>query len=145
MKRLIGCVAGTLCLACQTYSAVPFTAVRPGNAVRLTVTNDGSMALVPAIGRNVASLEGRVRSLDSSGVTVLVERVNRGTDIDEYIDTSTVRLAPGEVSAAELRKVDKPRSFILAGLITAGALLAAQSTGTLNFFGSTHGGTGSTK
>jgi hypothetical protein len=145
MKRVVACVMGTLCLACQTYSAVPFSGLRAGNNVRLTVTNDGSLAVAPQVGRDVQSVEGKVRSVDTTGVTLLIESVNRGTEESERVDTSTVRLRPGGVSAAELRSVDKPKSFLVTALIVAGALAVAQGVGNGGFFGFGHGGSGNTR
>jgi hypothetical protein len=145
MKRLLACAVGTLCLACQTYSAMPFSGLRAGNDVRLTVTNDGSLAVASQVGKDVQAVEGRIRSIDTLGVTLLVESVNRGSDEDERVDTSTVRLAPSGVSGAQLRRLDKPRSFLLAGLITAGALIVAQGVSSGGFFGLGRGGSGSTR
>jgi hypothetical protein len=132
-------------VACQTYSAVPFAGVRPGNDVRLTVTNEGSLAVVPTVGRNVAFLEGRVKSVDTSGVTLLVDRVNRGEDMDEKVDSSTVRLASSGISAAELRSFDKPKSLLVAGLITGGAIVVAAASSAAGFFGLGHGGSGGSR
>ena len=145
MKKILACVIGTLCLACQTYSAVPFAAIRPGNNVRLTVTNEGSLSVAPAVGRNVQYVEGRVTSADTSGVTLVVRSVNRGEEVDETIDSSTVRLAPAAVSAAQLRSVDKPKSFLAAALITAGAIIAAQGVAGDGFFGLGRGSSGGSR
>jgi hypothetical protein len=145
MKKLLVCVLVTLCVACQTYSAVPFAGVRPGNDVRLTVTNEGSLSVASTVGRNVAWVEGRVKSVDTSGVTLVVESVNRGEDIDEKVDSSTVRLASSGISAAELRSFDKPKSFLVAGLITAGAVAAAAASSAAGFFGLGHGGSGGSR
>ena len=145
MKKLVACVTATLCLACQTYSAVPYTGVRPGNNVRVTVTNAGSLAVMPIVGRDVQSVEGRVESVDTSGVTMLVESVNRGTDIMERVDTSSVRLATSQISSAELRRIDKPKTFLVVGLITAAALLIAQGSTGGGFLGLGHGGSGGSR
>ena len=57
MKRLVASVTALLCLACQTYSVVPYTGVRPGNDVRVAVTNEGSLAVMPIVGRDVQSVD----------------------------------------------------------------------------------------
>ena len=145
MKKIIACLVGTLCVACQTYSSVPVTGVRPGNDVRLTVTNDGSLAVAPTVGRDVAYVEGRVKSADTSGITLLVESVNRGTDVSENVDTSTLRLVPSAVSTAQLRRLDKPKSFLVAGLIAAGAFIVAQGSVAGGFFGLGHGSSGGSR
>jgi hypothetical protein len=145
MKKVLVCVLISLCVACQTYSAVPFAGVRPGNDVRLTVTNEGSLSVAPTVGRNVAWVEGRVQSVDTSGITLRVESVSRGEDIDEKVDSSTVRLASSGISVAELRSFDKPKSFLVAGLITAGAIAAASASSAAGFFGLGHGGSGGSR
>ena len=145
MRKLPAFIVGTLCLSCQTYSAIPFSGVRAGNNVRLTVTNDGSLAVAPTVGRDVKSVEGRVRSIDSSGVTLRVEMVNRGPEESERVDTSTVRLPASGVSGAELRRVDKPKTFLVTALITAGAFIVAQGAVNGGFFGLGHGGSGNTR
>ena len=145
MKKLVALIAGSLCLACQTYSAVPFAAVRPGNNVRLTVTNDGSLSVAPTVGRNVQSIEGRVMLADTSGITMRVESVNRGIDIDEPVDSSTVRLTPSGVTGAELRSIDKPKSLLVTGLVIVGSLLAAGAASGNGFFGLGHGGSGGSR
>jgi hypothetical protein len=140
MKKLLACVTLTLSLACQTYSAIPLAAVRPGNNVKMTVTNEGSLAVAPIVGRDIQSVEGRVTAIDTSSVSLLVESVNRGTDASERVDISTVRLAPAAITATELRRVDKPKSFLVAGLITIGAVLIAQGVANGGIFGLGHGG-----
>jgi len=145
MRKLPAVIVGTLCLSCQTYSAVPFAGVRAGNNVRLTVTNDGSLAVAPTVGRDVQSVEGRVRSIDTSGVTLLVEMVNRGTEESERVDTSTVRLAASGVKGAELRRIDKPKTFLVTALITAGAFIVAQGASSNGFFGLGHGSSGGSR
>lgn len=145
MKKLVASMTAALCLACQTYSAVPYTGVRPGNNVRLAVTNEGSLAVLPIVGRDVQAVEGRVKSVDTSGVTLLVESVNRGTDIMERVDTSNVRLTTSQISSAELRRIDKPKTFLVVGLITAAALLIAQGSTNGGFLGLGHGGSGGSR
>jgi hypothetical protein len=144
MRKLLACAA-ILCTACQTYGAVPFTGVRPGNNVRLTVTNDGSLAVAPVLGRDIQSVEGRVKAVDTAGVTLLVESVNRGIDVSERVDTSTVRIPAAAVTAAELRSIDKPKSVLVTGLIAAGAFLIAQGSTGGGFLGFGHGGSGGTR
>jgi hypothetical protein len=145
MKKILGCAIAMFSLACQTYAAMPFAQVRAGNNVRMTVTNEGSLAVAPTVGRNIQSVEGRVQSIDTSGVTLRVESVNRGTDVSERVDTAVVRLPVSGVSATELRRIDKRRSFLVAGLIAVGALLIAQGAGDGGFLGLGHGGSGSTR
>ncbi len=125
--------------------AVPYTGVRPGNNVRVTVTNAGSLAVLPIVGRDVQAVEGRVESVDTSGVTLRVESVNRGTDIMERVDTSSVRLATSQISSAELRRIDKPKTFLIVGLITAAAILIAQGSTNGGFLGLGHGGSGGSR
>jgi hypothetical protein len=86
-----------------------------------------------------------VKSVDTSGVTLLVESVNRGTDIMEHVDTSTVRLATSQIATAELRRIDKPKTFLVVGLITAAALLIAQGSTNGGFLGLGHGGSGGSR
>jgi hypothetical protein len=141
MKKILAGTMVTLSLACQTYSAMPFDGLRAGNNVRMTVTNEGSLAVEPTVGRDIQFVEGRVQSIDSAGVTLRVESVNRGgTDVTERVDTAIVRLPASGISGTQLRRVDKRRSFLVAGLITVGALLIAQSTGDGGFLGLGHGG-----
>ena len=145
MKKFVASLTTLLCLACQTYSAVPYAGIRSGNNVRIAVTNEGSLAVLPIVGRDVQAVEGRVTSLDTSGVTLLVESVNRGTDVMERVDTSRVRLTPSAISAAELRSIDKPKTFLVVGLITAAAVLIAQGSTNGGFLGLGHGGSGGSR
>jgi hypothetical protein len=111
MKTILAGAIVTLSLACQTYSAMPFSGVRAGNNVRMTVNDEGSLAVEPTVGRDIQFVEGRVQSIDSSGVTLRVESVNRGgTDVSERVDTAIVRLPSSGISGAELRRIDKRRS-----------------------------------
>jgi hypothetical protein len=101
--------------------------------------------VAPTVGRDIQSVEGRVKSVDTSSLTLMVESVNRGTDVSERVDTAIVQLAPSAVTVTELRRIDKPKSFLMAGLIMLGAVLIAQGAGNGGFLGLGRGGSGSSR
>lgn len=126
---LAGCGALLLNTACYAYLPALGGTVPTGSDVRIELTATGTSALQSAVGPRVRFIEGHVQLADSDGnASVIVERL---TSLDglavNYLGRDPVRITRADVAKADLRTLDRKRSWVAAGVM-GGVFLVAVVT-----------------
>lgn len=116
-------------LGCYAYSPLPMVQHPLAGAVRITLTPSAYAQSFGTIGSQVAALEGEVRAVDDSSVTISVTDVARATEDDERFHGETVTISRHDIAAFDRRRIDVPRSLALTGIIVGGAIWIAASLG----------------
>jgi hypothetical protein len=131
-RRLVGVlIAGSfLCTACSTYTSVaPSLAPRSGT-VRLSMNDAGRTETLPQLGGQVTSVEGEIRSISDSSVTIAVREVSRASSDAESYHGEAVTIPSRYIGAMERKRVQVARSLLIAGALIGGAIwVAAQGHG----------------
>lgn len=110
------------------YRFTPIKGGAPmGTDVRMELTDAGAVRLAPLIGPRIAAIDGRTVAESDSALEVAVQAVvDRG---GRSMPWSLERLAvPYQaIAALKQRTLDTGRSWLVAGLTVAGALLVADA------------------
>ncbi|MBM4194237.1 MAG: hypothetical protein FJ202_07665 [Gemmatimonadetes bacterium] len=130
MKRTFAVVsAGSLLIntACFSYLPPAGGAVAPATDVRIELTGDGSSTMAAMIGPRVRTVSGRVRAVDAAGTTILdVEQVATWDGVaTAYLGRDAVRLPREVIARADVRTLDRRRSWVAAGAISAAFVVVA--------------------
>jgi hypothetical protein len=129
MRNKISVVAVTSFLvACATYTPMPQTSPTANQTVRLTLTDAAQTESFGKLGTRVRTLEGEIRSVDDSSVTVAVNELGRTSSDNERVQGELVTIPRRDISAMDLRRVDVLRSVAIAGAL-AGSLIWIGSQG----------------
>jgi len=141
-RRLTGALAFVLfanLLACTEY--VP---VRGGvdasaqPAVRVTLTDQGTIDVAPRIGMRAETLEGVLESVSDTSLALSVRKVSREGGIEDSYAGEPLTLMRRDYESVATGRTSVSRSLLLAGGIIAGALLLGRGAGDL--FGGDNGG-----
>ena len=116
-------------VACYAYSAIPAASAPNSGTVRLTLVPSSYSQSLGTLGSQIASVEGEVRSITDSSVTISVTEVGRATLDNEQFHGETVTVPKQSIAAVDRRHIDAARSLTLTGLIVGGALWIAASLG----------------
>jgi hypothetical protein len=128
-------LVAALTLACVTISScvayVPTTLELAPQAgtVRLSLSPDARTQSFGVLGSQIESIEGRVRSVADSGITVSAEAVSRIDDDDQRFRGETALIPSRYVVSVSRKHTQVVRSLVLAGLITGGLIWIGASLG----------------
>lgn len=115
------------CIAGGCYRSVPTTrnSLAPGSDVSVALTSQGSVNAIPRIGDNVASVEGIVSDIDSSGgITLALHSVRRrGENLSSTWTGESLHLSSEDI--AEIRAKQFSRGRTVAAWTALGAASAA--------------------
>ena len=129
MRTATAVVAGSsFFVACYAYTPIPVTPTTTGD-VRLTLTAPSYTESFGPLGAQVRAVEGQLRSVDDSSVTISVTDVARTSDDDERFHGESVTIPRLNIAAFDRRRTDVGRSLALTGLVVAGAIWIAASLG----------------
>ncbi len=111
---------------CYHYVPAVTMDIPAGTRVKVAVTDRGRADLVEEIGPGVQSIEGSVVELSDSAVVLSVNAVEH-LDLGVPVRWSGERVALRRELVAEIRerRLSQQRSWVLAGLIIAGAIAAS--------------------
>jgi hypothetical protein len=134
-RRLSGALALVLfanLLACTEYVPVRGT-VDPSAqpAVRVTLTDQGTIDVAPRIGMRAETLEGVLQSVSDSSLAMSVQKVSREGGIEDSYAGEPLTLLPRDYESVAKARTSVARSLVLAGGIIAGAFLLARGAGDL--------------
>jgi hypothetical protein len=123
--RKLAIVAGTASLgvqtACYSYLPAPGGRPRPDTEVMLELTAEGTQTLQPVLGPRIRRVEGRVQSAETDGATLMF--IDNVTSFDgitlPYTGREAIRIPSGMYQRADVRTLDKKRSWVAAGTIGA--------------------------
>lgn len=116
--------------ACFRYAEVPIASLRPGHQVRAQLTGSAVERLRNG-GHGEArllddfSLTGRIERAPSDSLVFAIEVAPPDATQRTMRELATVALTRGEVRRAELRTLDRKKSFLTGAAISAAAVLFA--------------------
>jgi hypothetical protein len=114
--------ASLLISGCATYAPVGARVAAGPATVRLSLTNAARSESIGTLGTQIVTLEGEVRSVSDSTVTVAVTEVGRAAADNEAVRNQTVMVPVRLIDRAERKKILVGRSLLLAGALTAAAI-----------------------
>lgn len=123
-RRLVGVImAGSiLCGACATYTSIAPSLAPTSGTVRLSMNDAGRSETLGPLGAQVTTVEGEVRSISDSAVTIAVSEVSRvSSDVEPY-HGEAVTIPSRYIGAIERKRVQVARSLLIAGAILGGAI-----------------------
>ena len=124
-RRQLAVVVATL-LTVGCHRTVPVTTLpQPGARVTVTLTPLGSGELAAQLGPNVREAEGVVRTVRGDTVELALIRTALATGIDNLWQRQLVAFPRSAVAEVTERRLDRPRSWLAAGVIVGLAVLAA--------------------
>jgi hypothetical protein len=101
-------------------------------AVRVTLTDQGTIDVAPRIGMRAETLEGLLRSVSDTSLALSVRKVSREGGIEDIYPGETLTLLRRDYESVATARTSVPRSILLAGGIIAGSLLIARGAGDLS-------------
>ena len=115
------------------YTRRPITAAAPAPSTRIIarLTDVGVVQMAPVIGGGVYEIEGVVAEADTSVWKLHVTRVEQRTGSSIMWNREIVPFPRVALTDATEKRLDKGRSWMAAGLVAAGAVLAAIAFGEL--------------
>ena len=117
-------------VACTEYIPVKgLVDAGPPPEVRVTLTDQGTVDVAPKIGLRAERLEGLLRGMSDSSLSLTVRKVSRVGGIEDSYDGEQLSLLPRDFYSVEKSRTSAPRSFLLAGAIVVGSLLIARGAG----------------
>jgi hypothetical protein len=128
-----------LLCACYTYRPLEGTGPAPGDRVSAQLTTEGSRDLTGQIGPEVLHVEGSVLQADSSGMELAVHEIETYRGFRSGWHGEHVRLPREALAGMQQRRLSIGGTGLLAGVVTAGLVLAYQL---LSGSGSSEGATG---
>jgi len=122
--------------ACTGYTPIHGVAATPGSNVRVRLTDNGAVNLVPRIGPRARELQGTLRQVSDTSMVVLVRRVVREGGGEDAYDGQEISIPSADIELAETSKTSVSKSILAAGGILASALLIAKGAGDIGGGGS---------
>jgi hypothetical protein len=122
----LGCFAAS---ACSTYAPITLQNAPQVGTVRLALSDDARNQNFGQLGSQIQSIEGRVRSVSDSGISISANEVGRVDADAQSYRGETVLIPSHYVVAVSQKRVQVGRSVLLAALITGGAVWIGRSLG----------------
>ena len=136
---VVGLVALT---ACYTYQPLKQPEPAPGDRVSAQLTTDGSRELTTQIGPEILHVEGNVVRTDSSVMELEVHEVETYRGIRSGWHGEHVTLPKEALAGMQQRRLSIGGTGLLAGVVTAGLVLAYRVLGGSGSSDGTNGGSG---
>jgi len=126
--------------ACYTERPLPSPVPEPMTRIVATLTDLGVVEMGSAIGAGAVQVEGVVTTADAAAWQLQVTRVDYRGGGSVTWNGERVTFPRYALTNASERTLSKKKSWMAAGLITAGAILAARLFGAFGFGGGSDGG-----
>ena len=123
-NRLVGAVVASsiLCVACSSYTSITPALAPSSGTVRLSLNYAGRTETLAPFGKQLTSVEGEVRSVTDSAITIAVSEVSRASsDIEQY-HGEAMTIPSRYIGLIERKHVQVARSLAIAGALLAGAI-----------------------
>ena len=105
--------------ACYSYLPPAGGTLVAGSELQIELTAEGSVTLQPELGPRIRLLEGRLRSTESDGAALF--DVDQLTSIDGtaalFTGRGAVRIPRSAIARADVRTLDRKRSWTVAGVM----------------------------
>jgi hypothetical protein len=112
--------------ACYTQQPLETPVPAPATRIIARVTDSGAVALGGAVGSGALEVEGVVATADEVAWNLNLVRVDYRGGTSVIWNRELVTFPRNMLSNVSEKKVSKPRSWLAAGLLTAGAFLASR-------------------
>jgi hypothetical protein len=114
-------LAPVFCVLCACYESVPLdlSRVRPGEKVRIALTDAGADSLARYLGPGVETIDGKLITTTDNGVSLSVSQVAMRSGQEQYWKGETVVIPRYSLSTVMARQINKPKSLLLTGVIIA--------------------------
>lgn len=114
---------------CYRYVPTTRSSLAPGESVSVALTLQGSVNTAPSIGNNVASLEGTVSGIDSSGdITLALLSVRRrGENLASTWSGESIRLSSADIAEVSTKQLSRGRTvaaWTALGVASVGLIVA---------------------
>ena len=141
--RLSLCSAVFLLCGCYASFPIEMAQAKPGDKLRVELTDAGSDSLARYLGPGVQTVDGKLLRSSDTEVSLGVTQISMRSGIDQYWKGEAVVLPKYSLATVQERKLSKPRTFLLAGAIIV-ALASVKLSGVGGSSGSrvNHGGGG---
>jgi hypothetical protein len=121
---------------CFEYSNRPRDHLALGREIRITLTPDGRTGLASKVGTQVRSVEGQLRSADTSGVTIAMSRTTLLDGTEAPWSGEIVLVPSSDIAVAEQRAPAAGKTVALVAIITGLTAAVALSVGLSSASGS---------
>lgn len=125
---------------CHEYVPVRAGAPVPSGVVRVTLTDEGTVALGSTLGPRASVLEGRWLARTDTSVVIGVTQVTRIDGTEQTLNGDPITVAPSSIQNVGVVRTSVTRSLLLGGAIVAAAVLAAAGIGQGSGVGGGRGG-----
>lgn len=127
LRSLVRCVAVVTCCAagasgCYRLTPIEGSTPAPGNEVRLSLSDEGSVRLAPLIGPRIRAIDGRAMESSDTALVVAVEAVVSQGGRSMSWSRERLSVPRSAVSSIGTRTLDRKRTWIVAGLGVVGVL-----------------------
>jgi hypothetical protein len=127
-EALLGAVAGVISSGCYGYYP-PVTADLSGRRIQTSLTDAGSAALAPRLGRDIGTVEGTLQD-DSAGFYVLsILETTRRDGVEAAWTGERVPISHNFVATVKERRFSRSRTALFVVLSAAGAIATKQAFG----------------
>lgn len=142
---LLACATLSVSASCYRLSATEGGAPTVGRELVLELSDRGALELAPQLGAQLRSVTGRVSAFGDDGYRVAVTQTNSRGGVETLWRGEEAAIRRDYVLSVAERRLDKRRSWIVAGLSALGVILAGEAFGVdtpfSGVFGSRGGGT----
>jgi hypothetical protein len=116
------------------YAPISPRVAPSSGTVRLSLTDAAHAETFGVLGSQVASVEGEVRTIDDSSVTMVVNEVARTSADDERFHGETAVIPSRYIGVIERKHVQVARSLLMAGVLLGAAIwIGTQGHGSVTY------------
>ena len=117
-------------LLCGCYANVPLTTTPDiGSRVHVALTDQGSVDLSEYLGRNVASVDGKLLQSSDSALSLSVIQVSTRSGDEQFWKGESVTLPKRTIATVQRRKLSFWRSGLIGGALLAAAFVVGTQAG----------------
>jgi len=113
---------------CYSVKVIEAGGPQPGTRVVASLTADGSQQLASQVGPRVVAVEGVLDEATPSALSLRLVRTEGANQVSTFWNQEEVTIPRPAISQLRERRLDRTRSYLVAGLIVGGAALAAALT-----------------
>ena len=100
--------------------------------IRVTLTDQGTVAVAPRLGLRATQLTGTVQSMSDSSLSMTVQKVSREAGIEDTYTGEQLSLRAGDFEAIEKSRTSVSRSLLLTAAIVIATFLVAKGAGDIS-------------
>jgi hypothetical protein len=136
MRKFVAATTGVVFFAsgCMGYVPISPGVAPPSGTVRVSLTDAAHAETIGVLGSQVASVEGEVRAINDSSVTIAVSEVARTAADDERFFGGAVVIPSRYIRTFERKHVQVGRSLLIAGALVGVAIwVGSQGHGNVTY------------